>query len=104
MADGIAIGKIVEGYDASDPFSRRALPVTLPARSLYIGVLTGAEREFFGDADTERLYDNPTARAQALGAIIVPFNYAPFRAAAERVYNGAWVAEGLAALSRACGA
>jgi allophanate hydrolase len=94
VPDGVAIRRVAEGYDASDPFSRRALP----ARGLRIGVLAGAEREFFGDADVERLYDDAIARAQRLGATIVPFDYTPVREAAELLYNGPWVAERLAAV------
>ena len=60
---------------------RRGLIGALPPR-LRIGVLQGAEREFFGNAEVEALYDAAIARAQALGATILPFDYAPFREAA----------------------
>lgn len=98
VADGMEIRKVAEGYDPTDPFSRRAQHAVLPAKGLRVGVLAGAEREFFGDADVERLYDDAIARAQRLGATIVPFDYAPFREAAELLYNGPWVAERLAAV------
>ncbi|MDO9416240.1 allophanate hydrolase [Pararhizobium sp.] len=98
VGDGVAVRKIMEGYDAADPFSRKAVPASLPTSGLRIGVLDGAEREFFGNAEVEKLYDAAIARAKSLGATIVPFDYAPFRQAAELLYNGPWVAERLAAV------
>ncbi|MDO3431857.1 allophanate hydrolase [Rhizobium sp. CBN3] len=98
VGDGVAIRKVMEGYDAADPFSRKAVPSSLPASCLRIGVLDGAEREFFGNRQVEALYDAAIDRARALGATIVPFDYAPFRQAAELLYNGPWVAERLAAV------
>ncbi|WP_337270719.1 allophanate hydrolase [Oryzifoliimicrobium ureilyticus] len=98
VGDGIAVRKIMDGFDADDPFSRKALPTTLPASGLRVGVLAGSEREFFGNADVEALYDAAIERAKSLGATIIPFDYAPFRQAAELLYNGPWVAERLAAV------
>ncbi|MBX4906611.1 MULTISPECIES: allophanate hydrolase [Rhizobium] len=98
VGDGVAIRKVMEGYDAADPFSRKAVPASLPTSGLRIGVLDGAEREFFGNSHVEALYDAAIERARALGATIVAFDYAPFRQAAELLYNGPWVAERLAAV------
>ena len=98
VGDGVAIRKVAEGFDATDPFSRRAKPANLPVSGLRIGVLAGAEREFFGDKEVEALYDQAIERAKALGATIVPFDYSPFREAAALLYDGPWVAERLAAV------
>ncbi|CAH0342050.1 allophanate hydrolase [Rhizobium sp. CECT 9324] len=98
VGDGVAIRKVMDGYDAGDPYSRKAVPASLPASGLRIGVLDGAEREFFGNSQVEALYDAAIERAKSLGATIVPFDYAPFRQAAELLYNGPWVAERLAAV------
>ncbi|KEA08425.1 allophanate hydrolase [Rhizobium rhizogenes] len=98
VGDGVAIRKVMEGYDVADPFSRKAAPASLLASGLRVGVLDGAEREFFGNEHVEALYDAAIERARALGATIVPFDYAPFRQAAELLYNGPWVAERLAAV------
>lgn len=97
VTDGAAVRAVMEGYDAADPFSRHATPATLPPHPR-IGVLTGAEREFYGNAEVEALYDAAIARAESLGATIVPFDYAPFREAAALLYDGPWVAERLAAV------
>ncbi|MCO5065246.1 MAG: allophanate hydrolase [Rhizobiaceae bacterium] len=98
VGDGIAVRRIMDGYGAADPYSKVAAPVRLPASGLRVGVLHGAEREFYGNAAFEALYDAAIERAKALGAQIVPFDYAPFRQAAELLYNGPWVAERLAAV------
>jgi allophanate hydrolase len=98
VGDGVAVRKVLEGFDRGDVFSRHARQVALPADRLRIGVLGEAEREFYGDGEVERLYDHAIERAKALGAEIVTFDYAPFRQAAELLYNGPWVAERLAAV------
>lgn len=98
VGDGVAIRKVMDGFDAGDPYSRKAEPVSLPVSGLRVGVLAGPEREFFGNASVEALYDAAIERARGLGATIVPFDYAPFRQAAELLYNGPWVAERLAAV------
>lgn len=97
VEDGVAVRHVMDGPDAGDPFSRPAVPAPLPPRPR-IGVLAGAEREFYGNAEVEALYDAAIARAEALGAVVVPFDYAPFREAAALLYDGPWVAERLAAV------
>ena len=97
VAEGVAVRRVMEGYDAADPFSRQATPAAFPSR-LRIGVLAGTEREFFGNAEVEALYDLNIERARSLGATVVPFDYAPFREAAALLYDGPWVAERLAAV------
>ncbi len=99
VADGLAIRHVAEAFDEADPFSRPATHRDLPAEALRVGVLEGPEREFFGDPDTEHLYEEAIGRARGLGATIVPFDYAPFREAAALLYNGPWVAERLAAIA-----
>jgi allophanate hydrolase len=98
VGDGVTIRSVAEGFDAADAFSRRAKPAALPASGLRIGVLEPSEREFYGDRQVEALYDQAVDRSRALGATIVPFDYAPFREAAALLYDGPWVAERLAAV------
>jgi allophanate hydrolase len=98
VADGVAVRQVMEGFDPADPFSRRAQPRALPARGLRVGVLNPADREFYGDGETEALYDAAIARLPALSAEAVPFDYAPFREVAALLYQGPWVAERLAAI------
>lgn len=97
VGEAAEVRRVMEGYDPADPFSRRATPVTLPAAPR-IGILTGPEKNFYGNAEVEALYDAACARAEALGAVLVPFDYRPFREAASLLYDGPWVAERLAAV------
>lgn len=97
VEDGVAVRRVMDGPDAGDPFSRAAVPAPLPPRPR-IGVLAGAEREFYGNTEVEALYDAALARAESLGATLIPFDYAPFREAAALLYDGPWVAERLAAV------
>lgn len=97
VAEAVEIRRIIEGFDPADPFSRRAVPVALPLRPR-IGILVGPERNFYGNAEVEAAYDAACARAETLGATLVPFDYAPFREAAALLYDGPWVAERLAAV------
>lgn len=97
VGDGIAVREVMDGVDAGDGFTRPAQPVGIRPKPR-IGVLVGAEREFYGNAAYEALYDAAIARAESLGATVVPFDYAPFREAAALLYDGPWVAERLAAV------
>ena len=97
VGDAVAVRRLMEGWDPADAFSRRAVPVGLPPAPR-IGVLAGAEREFYGDAEVAALSDAAIARAAARGATIGPFDYAPFREAAALLYDGPFVAERLAAV------
>ncbi|MGI4945384.1 MAG: allophanate hydrolase [Janthinobacterium lividum] len=100
VGDGIAVRRIAEGFDETDPYSRRMQAVPLPAvAGLRVGILDMAQREFFGDSETGRLYDATIGRARMLGCRIVPVDYAPFQAVAALLYQGPWVAERLAAVS-----
>lgn len=94
VGDGAEVRRIAEGYDPADVYSRPAVPVPLPSEGLRIGVLAPADREFFGDDETARLYD---AAIAGLDATIVEIDFAPFRETAVLLYNGPWVAERQAA-------
>ena len=94
VADGTLVRRIAEGLDPSDPFSRRAAPVSLPAGGLRVGVLAEADREFFGNDEGARLYREAIER---LDATVVEIDFAPFREIAALLYQGPWVAERTAA-------
>jgi allophanate hydrolase len=108
--DAKTVERVATAFDASDPFSRRP-PQDLVANSqswnsslapgatpLRIGVPAPRDREFFGDAEAERLFDESLIRLSGLGATAVEIDYAPFRATAALLYQGPWVAERWAAL------
>lgn len=97
VADGIAVRRIAEGFDPADSFSRLGEGVALRAKPR-VGVLRAGDREFHGDADARRLYEEAIERLAAVGAEAMPFDYAPFREVAALLYDGPWVAERLAAI------
>jgi allophanate hydrolase len=63
-----------------------------------VGVPARAQREFFGDAEAGRLFDESLAHLAALGAEVVEIDFSAFREAAALLYQGPWVAERWAAL------
>jgi allophanate hydrolase len=54
--------------------------------------------EFHGDGAYAALYAEAVERLKAMGGTAVEFDYAPFREAAQLLYNGPWVAERTAAV------
>jgi allophanate hydrolase len=94
VVDGAEVRRVAEGFDAADAYSRHARPIALPATGLRVGVLSAADREFFGDTETAQLYDDAIAR---LECDTVEIDFAPFRETAALLYHGPWVAERLAA-------
>lgn len=98
VGDATLVRRVMEGPDAGDAFSREIAPHRLPSDGFRFGILTGAERRFFGDAETAGLYDAAIVRLAALGGQPVEIDYAPFRECAGLLYGGPWVAERLAAI------
>ncbi len=96
--DGELIRRIVTQFDAQDPYSRAGAQRPLPQAGLRAGVLSANEREFCGDDEAARLYQQAIDNMAALGVSMVEIDYAPFREAAALLYDGPWVAERLAAI------
>jgi allophanate hydrolase len=84
----------IEGYDAADPWSRRAAPAALRRGKLRVAV--PRRLEFFGDRDYARLF---AEALDQLGGERVDIDFAPFAAAQQLLYEGPWVAERLAPLA-----
>jgi len=88
--------------DAASVFQVLAPAVPGPAlgATFRFGVLRAEDRAFFGDAASEAIYDRSIQRMIELGGTPHPFDYAPFRDAAQLLYSGPWVAERTAAVGR----
>lgn len=101
LDDARLLFEVCAAYDAEDPFSRPApaLKATL-GPAVRIGVPTPESLEFFGDAESARLFEAATARLRTFATELVPVDLAPFREAASLLYEGPWVAERLLATSR----
>ncbi|MNZ90103.1 Allophanate hydrolase [compost metagenome] len=49
--------------------------------------------EFFGDSQTQAVFEQAIAKLRELGVEITPIDFSPFRELAEQLYQGSWVAE-----------
>lgn len=58
-----------------------------------VGVPLPAQRQFFGDAASEKAFAADLETFAALGAIIHEIDFKPFHAVARLLYEGPWVAE-----------
>ncbi|MFI4947524.1 MAG: amidase family protein, partial [Alphaproteobacteria bacterium] len=108
VADASSVFDCALGFDAEDPYSRRA-PAgfgtfgAVPAR-FTAGVPRPDQREFFGNSEAARLFDTAIARLLTLGGEIVEIDFAPFSEAGALVYGGPWLAERRAAIDAAIAA
>jgi len=94
--------RAAKGFDAADPYSRRERPgdgaAPWAAGGFRFGVPARGQLEFFGDREAESLYGEAVWRLERIGGERVEIDFAPFRAAAELLYQGPWVAERYAAV------
>jgi len=98
-ADADAVLQIAAGFDAEDPFSRPAMPMELPdLAKLRVGIPAPEFLIFFGNAEAERNYRTGLDRLQAMGCKLVTIDFRPFAETAPLLYQGAWVADRLAAV------
>jgi allophanate hydrolase len=88
------------GFDSGDPFSRVPRPgedaapwLDAPFR---FGVPPPDQLEFFGDEEAPVLYAEAMRKVERLGGQRVEIDFSIFRAAADLLYQGPWVAERLA--------
>ncbi len=93
--DAWAAFEVMAGYDPSDAYSRAVIvsPPGAPPPVLRLGVPSKSTREFFGDREAERAYDESLGSMTSLGAELIEFDFSPFREIAELLYEGSWVAE-----------
>ncbi len=95
--DADAVLRLMAGFDAADPWSRRSAPrpPAWPARP----VLGIPERlDWLGDVRAERVHAAALARLEGLGVTLRPVDFTPLFETAALLYDGPWVAERFAAL------
>ena len=98
VEDAARVLDVARGPDPDDPYSREPAAAPAIGPAFRVGVPTRAQREFFGDEAAARLYERALDRLEAMGGRRVEIDLRPFRAAAELLYEGPWVAERLAAI------
>lgn len=96
--DAATIMTVTARFDPDDPFSKpeadRQHPALLPlCRAFKFGVPDAASLTFFGDADSAQCFSQAIIQLEALGGEAVEIDFAPFRCAANLLYQGPWVAE-----------
>jgi allophanate hydrolase len=101
-ADTAAVLRCARGYDAADPFSRREAPPPRALPRAFAGLRFGVPRagqlEFFGNAETPRLFEDFLKKLSELGGERVTIDFGPFLETARLLYEGPWVAERYVAL------
>lgn len=89
------------GYDPADPYSRDRdggkTERGAAGSRFRFGTPSRAWLRFFGDGDAARIYDSSLATLKEMGGTPVEIDFAPFREAADLLYNGPFVAERLEA-------
>jgi allophanate hydrolase len=101
--DARLVWKTAKAFDPADPYSRDiregqdAAP-WLAGESFRFGVPSEDQLQFFGDDAAAALFRNAVLEMEKLGGEKVEIDFSIFRAAAELLYAGPWVAERLAAI------
>jgi allophanate hydrolase len=101
-SDAQVVWSAAKGLDPRDPYSR--VPGTgdesapWAGGNFRFGVPAPSQLEFFGDQESARLFQAAVARLEQLGGTRVEIDFSIFRAVAELLYAGPWVAERLAAI------
>ena len=102
-AEAHAVWRVACGVDPGDPYSRepRAGEGAAPwlDSDFRFGVPSADQLEFFGDEQAEQLYLAAVEKLQKIGGEKVEIDFTPFGEAAKLLYEGAWVAERLAAIA-----
>jgi len=100
IADAWTVFEVAAAPDPADAYSRSvAVPaLTPPPPVLRIGVPNEASLVTFGDAVQAEDFRATTADLKARGAVLVEMDLGPFFAVARMLYEGAWLAERVAAV------
>lgn len=102
--DAHTVWSAARGFDPEDSFSRlpRSGDEAAPwiAGGFSFGVPPSSQLEFFGDEEAAALYADAVARMEALGGRKIEIDFSIFRAAADLLDAGPWVAERYAAIRR----
>lgn len=96
-ADAALLDHVIAGFDPADPWSKPLADRALTPKR--IGVPRRSQRQWFGDADSEFMYERALRHLGTL-AELVEIDIAPLQEAAQLLYGGPWVAERTAAIAK----
>ncbi len=95
--DAESVFKVAASFDHDDAYARPMqtpqLSYGIPGEGFTFGVPQAAQLEFFGDQQSQALYQAAVARLKSLGGEAIEIDFAPFLEAARLLYEGPWVAE-----------
>lgn len=95
------VSAVITGYDNEDIYSRERVAHTMDfgrTQNFTFGVPKAAQREFFGNVASERLFEAHIAHLQGLGGKAIDIDFRPFLEAARLLYEGPWIGERYAAI------
>lgn len=100
VADAHRAFRVACAYDAADAYARpiAAPPLAPVPPTLRIGVPDAATREFFGDAAQAEAFAAALDQLRGFGCEIREIDFTPLYQVAQMLYEGAWVAERMAAI------
>ena len=100
VADAWEVFSAAAGYDSADAYSRKLPPPRLASLppAPRIGVPDAATLQTFGDNAQATHFRATLEKLRATGATLVEMDFEPFYAVARLLYEGAWVAERVAAV------
>jgi allophanate hydrolase len=99
--DAAHVLAVVAGYDNDDIYSRKRVAHKINsdlALHFRFGVPSAEQRQFFGNDESERLFNEHIAHLQGLGGKAIDIDFRPFLEAARLLYEGPWVGERYAAI------
>ncbi|HET6146481.1 MAG TPA: allophanate hydrolase, partial [Polyangia bacterium] len=104
VEDACRVAGLISGAAPGDPVdpllragaARFDWSVAAAPQSFRFAIPDQAGREFFGDAEAERLFAGAVERWRHLGGDPVEIDFQPFRETARLLYDGPWIAERLA--------
>lgn len=96
VADAHRLATLIEGFDPSDPYSRRR-PVSdpHPQQGNTLRLAIPDKIEFFGDDSAKAAFEATLAALDDADVIVEPIRFEPFKELARLLYEGPWVAERL---------
>ncbi len=100
VADAWAVFECTAGFDTADGYSRKVAvpPLKVAPPAMRIGLPNAASLVAFDDGAQEADFRATVERIAASGAELVELDFEPFYAVARMLYEGAWVAERVAAV------
>jgi len=98
VADARAVDAALTAFDPADPFSRAA-PATHTSEVRTIGVPRARDLFWYGDQQSERLFEAAVRGLADSGLRLVEIDIAPLISCGRLLYDGPWIAERTSALA-----